>query len=256
MKITKVTQQDYEILLDKYHKKNTENKKLKFVIEQMIKANQEIEKNYKSTVQLYEVINNSIQQLKKDQNSTISTTSTFNTGNTGATVSTSDSSNIKQCYSVPSARSPNKTNYQKKLEDMEINYNEMVKNFGLLVNKYKIIKEDRDNLEESNNLFLDQMKVIKMEKDKMQGEYSYHVTQKERHKEIDRCLVDTLINSYILNSTDKKDSSAGVAGNVNSNTINNLNVQSIKNSGPKYITCEPVPTFVRFINKYSDVNNK
>jgi hypothetical protein len=129
----------------------------------------------------------------------------------------------------------------------------MVKNFGLLVNKYKIIKEARDNLEESNNLILEQIKIIKMEKGKMQNEYSYHFTQKEKYKEIHRCLVDTLLNSYILNSSDKN-SSSGITSNINSNATNNVNVQNTKNSGSKYITCEPIPTFVRLINKCSDVN--
>jgi chromosome segregation ATPase len=225
MKSIKVTQQDYEILLDKYHKKNSENKKLKQVIEQMIKANQDIENNYKSTLQLYDTINNSIQQIRKDQNSTASTT--FNTGMV--------SSDGKQS----SPHLSTKSGLQKKLEEMEGNYNEMVKNFGLLVDKYKIIKEDKDNLEESRNKITSEMNSIKNEKDRMQNEYNHYITQIERYKEIDKCLVDTIVNSFILNTGEKKEMT--MVGN------------NPKNTGAKYITCEPVPTFVRFINKYSDI---
>jgi hypothetical protein len=224
MKSIKVTQQDYEILLDKYHKKNSENKKLKLVIEQMIKANQEIENNYKSTLQLYETISTSIQQIKKDQqNSTASTT--FNTGMV--------SSDNTKCSSVA------KPGLQRKLEEMESNYNEMVKNFGLLVNKYKTVKEDRDNLEQSHSRLVNEIGGFKNEKERLRDEYSYHITQIERYKEIDKCLVDTIVNSFILNTGEKRDSSM-VASNP-------------KTMGAKYITCEPVPTFVRFINKYSDI---
>merc|ERR1711957_491048 len=107
---------------------------------------------------------------------------------------------------------------------------------GNLIMKYKIINEEKNKVDDHNIILLDQIGNLNNEYNNIIAELNdCHVTI-ERFKEIDKCILDSAINSLFLNSNEKK------------KVIEKDNNKIVSNP---YILCEPVPTFVKFINKYT-----
>jgi hypothetical protein len=120
---------------------------------------------------------------------------------------------------------------------MEANYNEMTKNYSNSVIKYKIIKEDYDNLALNNSKLLEQIKIMNDQYNIIVEESNLRLRTIQRCKEVDRNLMDTAFNCFILNLNEDlkmpiKDDK------LNSNSNMNLS----------YFNCEPIPTYLKFLN--------
>lgn len=242
-KISYVRVQDYNNLKFKYDNIVEENKKLRKYIDNLTLPLDKINESKKSIDEMFAAVtdliktNRNIFKIKEDFSTGVSTQDqTLNENMKSSSKSCASSnfnnlnSNIKQNFNQ------NNTLLLKKIEDMENSYNEILKNFENLVMKYKIIKEEKNKVDDHNIILLDQIGNLNNEYNNIIAELNdCHVTI-ERFKEIDKCILDSAINSLFLNSNEKK------------KVIEKDNNKIVSNP---YILCEPVPTFVKFINKYT-----
>lgn len=235
--------QDYNKLKVKYDNKVEENKKLRKYVDTLSTSYEKVNDTKKSVDEMFSAVtdliktNRNLFKLKEDFSTGVSTFDhTLNDNvNKSSTKSTSSfnnlNSNIKQNFNQN-----NNTLLIKKIEEMENSYNEILKNFENLIMKYKIIKEEKNKVDDHNIILLDQIGNLNNEYNNIIAELNdCHVTI-ERFKEIDKCILDSAINSLFLNSNEKK------------KVIEKDNNKIVSNP---YILCEPVPTFVKFINKYT-----
>jgi hypothetical protein len=238
--------QDYNKLKLKYENKVEENKKLKKCLDNLTSTYEKIHESKKSVEEMFGAIteliktNRNIFNFKPKEDFSTGVSTQDQTINENMNKSSSKScnsnyinlnSNIKQ-----NLNQNNNTFLIKKFEEMENSYNEILKNFENLVMKYKIIKEEKNKVDDHNIILLDQIGNLNNEYNNIIAELNdCHVTI-ERFKEIDKCILDSAINSLFLNSNEKK------------KVIEKDNNKIVSNP---YILCEPVPTFVKFINKYT-----
>jgi predicted nuclease with TOPRIM domain len=243
--------QDYNKLKIKYENEKEENKKLKKYIEDLISKYEKISEGKKNIEEMFSAItdliktNRNIFKLKEDFSTGVSTientfnenisksfTKSINSGNSANLNFSNINLNIKQT----SSNQNNNTFLIKKIEEMEISYNDILKNFENLIIKYKMIKEEKNKVDDHNIILIDQIGNLNNEYNNIIAELNdCHVTI-ERFKEIDKCILDSAINSLFLNSNEKK------------KIIEKDNNKIVCNP---YILCEPVPSFVKFINKYT-----
>lgn len=233
---------DYNRLKQKYENKAKENKKLKEYLENVMNSYETINESKKSVEGIFEAIkdlikNNKIFAKGKEEFSTSYSHYEYLGSvdmKTSAKSCNCSSSNInfKDFLNV---------NLLKKVEEMENSYNEILKNFNLLAAKYKLVKEENAKLQENNITLLDQISTLNQEYNSLCSEINEANITIERFKEIDKCLVDSTINSLFLNTNEKRQPAA-----ANSN-----NRAEEANKSVAYVLCEPVPTFVKFINKFT-----
>jgi len=237
--------QDYNKLKIKYDNKVEENKKLRKYIEDLTLTYEKINESKKNVEEMFGAItdliktNRNLFKPKEDFSTGVSThdhtiNEIMNKSSSKSCTSSNFinlNSNIKQNF--------NKNNNSfliKKIEEIENYYNEILKNFENLIMKYKIIKEEKNKVDDHNIILLDQIGNLNNEYNNIIAELNdCHITI-ERFKEIDKCILDSAINSLFLNSNEKK------------KVIEKDNNKIVSNP---YILCEPVPTFVKFINKYT-----
>ena len=251
-KNTYVRIQDYNKLNIKYENEKEENKKLRKFVDDLSLKYEKLNEGKKNIEEMFSVItellktNRNIFKLKED----------FSTGaSSHENTNTTYNDNISKCYSKSSTSGNINLNFSninsnikqnstqinnifllKKFEEMENSYNDILKNFENLIIKYKIIKEEKNKVDDHNIILLDQIGNLNNEYNNIISELNdCHVTI-ERFKEIDKCILDSAINSLFLNSNEKK------------KIIEKDNNKIVCNP---YILCEPVPTFVKFINKYT-----
>lgn len=217
---------------DKLKQKNEKlvekNKQLQEMIDNMVTNYETIKESKKNTDQL---INKFQEMLKMITNKPKEEYSTFQSQIEIRSTKVTFSSNVADAMAF--------NNYiMKKLEEMEVSYNEMSKNFMNTVKKYKILKEDNDNLNQDNTKLLQQLKLMNNELQILAMELNEKQLTLDRFKEIDRCLVDSTLNTIVLNTNEHRRSTSG---------------KEDKGSNPNrnvpYITCEPIPSFLKFINK-------
>jgi hypothetical protein len=212
---------DYKDLKSKYTKKVKENKTLKSQLDVMVESMQNFQVNYNNIVNLYSSITESIKMLpKKDDTSSFSTQAT---------------SDMKTVRKNTNLQDPNPL-FIKKLEEMESNFLEMSKSFNQLVLKYKILKDERDDFEKANNSLKEEIEALTSSREDLMIELKYKDNFIERFKELNRCLIDAGINGANLNTYEhKRDSTT-----------------SQSRSSSPYIVCEPLPSFLKFINKFTN----
>ena len=234
--------QDYNKLKSKYEKKVEENIKLKKYVETLSTSYEKVNESKKSVDEMFTAVtdliktNRNLFKLKEDFSTGVSTLDhTLNDNvNKSSTRSCTSFNNLNSNIKQNSNQYNNIT--IKKIEEMENSYNEILKNFDNLIMKYKIIKEEKNKVDDHNIILLDQIGNLNNEYNNIIAELNdCHVTI-ERFKEIDKCILDSAINSLFLNSNEKK------------KVIEKDNNKIVSNP---YILCEPVPTFVKFINKYT-----
>ncbi len=187
------------------------------------------------------------------------------------TCSSSSTLNLKELKEfnfpiVPININFNSSLLQKKIEEMENAYNEILKNFNFLAAKYKMIKEEKNKVEECNVTLISQITGLSEEYNRICSELGEANFTIERFKEIDKCLVDSTINSLFLNTNEKRLLNSSIhqpLGNLGNSTSidDNCTTKSVEQQsgnfrskvqrGGGYILCEPVPSFVKFINKFT-----
>lgn len=237
--------QDYNKLKVKYENKVEENKKLRKYIDNLTQSCEKISESKKNVDEMFAAItdliktNRNLFKPKEDFSTGVSTHDhTLNDNMNKSSTKSCTSSNFNYLNSniKPNLNQNNNSFLLKKVEELEISYNEILKNFDNLVMKYKIIREEKNKVDDHNIILLDQIGNLNNEYNNIIAELNdCHVTI-ERFKEIDKCILDSAINSLFLNSNEKK------------KIIEKDNNKIISNP---YILCEPVPTFVKFINKYT-----
>lgn len=249
-KNTYINIDDYRKLKSKYEIKIKENKKLRDCIDSIMQSYESIKDNKKSVEEMFCVMKDMIKNHKsifkpKEEFSTSTSSYEYvvdNNNNLKSSTKSCNSStlnnlNTNQIVKINSNQIVNTSNLIKKVEEMENSYNEILKNFDNLVMKYKIIKEEKNKVDDHNVILLDQIGNLNNEYNNILAELNdCHVTI-ERFKEIDKCILDSSINTLFLNSNEKKKI---IVKDDNNRVVNN-----------PYILCEPVPTFVKFINKYT-----
>ena len=242
---------DYNKLHSKYEIKNKENKKLRECIDNLMQSYDSIKDNKKAVEEMFSVMKDLIKTNKnffkpKEEFSTSTSSYEYivvdNINNLKSSSKSCNSSNFNylnsnQIVKINSNHNISNLNLIKKIDDIENSYNEILRNFEDLVMKYKIIKEEKNKVDDHNIILLDQIGNLNNEYNNILAELNdSHVTI-ERFKEIDKCILDSSINSLFLNSNEKKKT---IVKDENNKIVNN-----------PYILCEPVPTFVKFINKYT-----
>ncbi len=68
----------------------------------------------------------------------------------------------------------------------------------------------------------------------------------DRLKELDKCVVDMNLSTIVLNANERR-----LSGNLNNSISSNSsgNSKGRNLNGPPYISCEPIPSFMKFLNK-------
>jgi len=242
---------DYNKLRSKYENKSKENKKLRECIDNLIESYDSIKDNKKAVEEMFaamkELIKNN-KNLFKPKEEFSTTTSSYEyivvdninnlkSSNKSCTSSNYNNLNSNQIIKLNISNNISNLNLIKKIDEMESSYNELLRNFENLVMKYKILKEEKNKVDDHNIILLDQIGNLNNEYNNILAELNdCHITI-ERFKEIDKCILDSAINSLFLNSNEKKKI---IVKEDNNKIVNN-----------PYILCEPVPTFVKFINKYT-----
>ena len=216
----------YEKSEKRVNKLKSENSSLKTLIEEMIKhisitedAHKSITQSVENVQESYNLIINSA-HLQKEYFS------------------------IKTCYFEYIPKNDNKSsrnstastmnlnNNMKKLEDMEIAYDEMSKNFQMMIVKYKILKEENSKNYSANLKLIEAFEDAKKTCDILTNELKETQISINRYKQIDKCLRDTCVNSIFLNTNEHRKSLAN------------------EKKLDAYVVCEPVSSFVKFLNKY------
>lgn len=244
---------EYNKLLAIFQTKSQENAMLLGYLQNIIVLYESIKLNKKGIEKLFtslEEINKYFQKLfksKEDSSTNISSYENLiiddfdNLKQSSKNLNSfnSDNKEINQILKIKSRLEKSNEQLIKKIEEMESSYSEINANFVNLVAKYKILKEEKNKVDDHNIILLDQIGNMNSEYNNILFDINdCHVTI-ERFKEIDKSILNSVINSFFLYSYEKKKLSAKESQQANNNNSNS------------YILCEPVPTFVKFINKYT-----
>jgi len=244
---------DYNKLRSKYENKVKENKNLKEYLENIMNSYETIKESKKAVEGVYE----SIRELIKTNKFIPKAKEEFSTSYShyeylGSDINKTSAKSCSCCSSTINFKDYLNTNLLKKIEEVENSYNEILNNFYILAMKYKITKEEKSKIEDNNMTLLDQISTLNEEYKRICNEIAETNITIQRFKEIDKCLVDSSINTLFLITNEK----IPVAGNLNDNNNNNNPDNNPNNKDEKkkitsYVLCEPVPTFVKFINKFT-----
>ena len=215
---------NYNKLKLKYEQKVKENKMLKQTLDGTIDAVKKFEETYKSIQGIYAQCKDWFAQLKMPSNQ--------------QEFSTNDLSNINRQtnnkmpeLTVMTNNPASNTALLKKIEDFEVHYNEMSKSFNNLVVKYKIMKEEKNKIEDSSLKLLSRYSQLEKQYEETIRELYSKYDEIKRFEEIDRCLLDYTLNSFML-KVDTKDV---------------VSKSSLSSPGDPGIKCEPLPTFAKFL---------
>lgn len=214
---------NYNKLKLKYEQKVKENKFLKQNLENTINAIKTFEESYKSIQAIHNQFKDVISNIKMPSTHQIE-------------FSTSDFSNNNHKVALKGPEIGIMTNNPtsnvilfKKIEEFESHYNEMGRSFNNLVTKYKMLKEEKNKMEDSSLKLLGRYSQLEKQYDETIRELYSKYDEIKRFKEVDKCLVDYTLNSFML-KVDSKDS---------------VNLKSsVDGHG---IKCEPLPTFAKFL---------
>ena len=221
---------NYERLKKRNDKLNSENRNLKDMVENMIKNYDAIEESKLTTDNLIKELNKTFLNLttshpkSKEEYSTTTSSIEF----------------------ISAVRKNNKIKNKeneiiginqlliRKVDEMEATHNEICKSFNNTIKKYKLIKQDYDEVNSSNVKLLQEIHLMRSEINMLSLELNERQGVIERFKEIDKCLVDSSLGTMVLNTNDHKKISREESSNI---------------KNVPYIICEPIPSFLKFLNK-------
>jgi hypothetical protein len=249
-RIPSVSLEAYNKLKSKYENKQKENKILKENLDSIMNSYEVISESKKTVESIFDTIKILIKTNKNFFNKSKEEFSTSNSHYEYVATADMKTSARSSCNCSSSTLNLKEFQYfnpspsvLKKIEEMENAYHEILKNFNFLTAKYKVIKEEKDKTEEQNETLIEQITGLTEEYNRICSELSEANVTIERFKEIDKCLVDATINTLFLNTNEKRP-----LNNKNDDNNNNDN-NNKKFSG--YVLCEPVPSFIKFINKFT-----
>jgi predicted nuclease with TOPRIM domain len=220
---------EFKELKSKYSNKVKENKFLKKRLNELTNFIDNFEDSYKSVQNMYSTMSEHLKTLTSSKSDM--TFSTSFSPQEAVIVKNKISNSVL----APEAVCPVPHGMcVKKAEELEMQFYDMTKNFTNLVVKYKFLKEEKEAFEEINTKLLGEINNLRRENASMINDLNESYSYIERYKEIDRCLMESNLNSYILNLNDKKRDQSGNISQSNS-----------------YINCEPIPTFISFIKKFT-----
>jgi hypothetical protein len=234
----------FETYKSKCEKLSSENRNLNTMLENFVNSYKTISESKKETDKLIEKLqekvtflmstsNNNVGSIQKKQKSEYATSN--------SSMEFLKSAGKIQHSTNSSIGNQSQAALLKKIEDLEINYSELIKNFQNMIIKYKIIKEEKDKIEEYNVKLLDQISHINNEYMNQTYELEEKQYTIERFKQIDTCLVDYSVNTLILNTNQHR--------RQNSQETQQNNKEIVQ-SAP-YAICEPVSSFIKFVNKFT-----
>ena len=260
-RIPSVSLEDYNKLKSKYEKKQKENKILKENLDCIMNSYETISQSKKTAESIFKTMKNLI-----ETNKTFNNNNNTNNNKSKEEFSTTYShceylgiadmkTSARSCNCSSSTLNVNLKEYLnpsliKKVEEMENAYNEILKNFDFMAAKYKIIKQEKEKFEECNLTLIDQISCLTEEYNRLYRELAEANVTIERFKEIDKCLVDSTINSLFLNTNEKRPLNKNADNSDNSRKSNKDN-ESDGKMFCNYVLCEPVPSFIKFINKFT-----
>jgi hypothetical protein len=221
---------NYNKLKLKYEQKVKENKFLKQNLDNTINAIKTFEESYKSIQQIYNQCKDWISNFKMPSTNQID-------------FSTSDLSHINQKTNVKAPELAIMTNNPtsnplmvKKMEEFESHYNDMCRGFSNLVSKYKMLKDEKNKMEDSSLKLLSRYSQLEKQYEETIRELYSKYDEIKRFKEVDKCLVDYTLNSFMLRVDPKE-----------VHQRNSINNHSSAQLDPPGIKCEPLPTFAKFL---------
>jgi chromosome segregation ATPase len=219
---------NYNKLKMKYEQKVKENKFLKQNLDNTINAIKTFEESYKSIQQIYNQCKDWIGNFKMPSTNQID-------------FSTSDLSNVNQKASVKAPELAVMTNNPnpmiiKKMEEFESHYNEMCRGFSNMVTKYKMLKEEKNKMEDSSLKLLSRYSQLEKQYEETIRELYSKYDEIKRFKEVDKCLVDYTLNSFMLRVDPREFSQRNGLGPHNSSQLDSPGIK-----------CEPLPTFAKFL---------
>lgn len=218
---------NYNKLKAKYEHKVKENKFLKERLDSAIEAIKTFDESYKSIVEIHNQVKEWINNIKMP--STNQTNHDFSTSHMSHTTRQTNNNKAQEVYLMnTNTNNPNNNLcLLKKLDEFEVQYQEMSKNFNNLVTKYKMLKEDKLKIEDSSLKILTRYSQLEKQHDETIQELYSRYEEIKRYKEVDKCLVDFTLNSFMLKNA-PRDNRVG------------------QNVEPG-IKCEPIPTFAKFL---------
>lgn len=225
-----VTLASYQKLKKKYKAQQEENLQLRIIIDDYNQSFKILTESHENTKSLFNQVNQMVENLKKEAFCSPKSISDLKTSSNTRFFSDKDHG------------------FSKKFDEMELAYAEMFKQFNLLMKKYLCVKEEKEKIEDTLNKVtgklnkkLAELKNKEFENSRLQGTIS-------RFREIDNCLLENAIKTYILN-TKKASSNNNNPEYPTASQLTNDNKRGPEDS--KYIICEPVPSIIKFIGKNS-----
>lgn len=237
----------YSKLKAKHEKKVKENKILKETLDGMIINFKQIEDNQKMVQNMYNNLNESIKLLSRNKaedfntgKSTNDQSTNFNNSNSSPFYPTQKNSQLRQDFAPENQgnKLSKESFFIKKVEEVENCFSEINKNYNFLVQKYKMLKSDKEKVDEKNMKILSSYAELERSYDEVTKEYYARYEDLKRFKEIDRCLMDFTINSFVLKTEEPK---------------KEILKEKENDKNPPCIKCEPIPTFAKFLNKYTGI---
>ena len=230
---------EYNALKQKYDTMRARNQELNRLIKSMTESIEIIKTTYDSIVN----INNSLPKLE-DIKAILSRPQTNNNStNRKEEFETKTDSDMSDQKIFPLSKRNNtsvNTNINsnnisslimgtviKKLEESEIFIGEMTRQYNILVLKYNYLQEDKENSESNNKMYIDQIQSLTERITSLLTENTNFKTIIQRQKYNEKCLVYTVNDLVVLNE----------------------NNSQLKVRQKESFTCEPLPSFVRFMNK-------
>jgi hypothetical protein len=207
-----------EKLKSKYKKKEEENKMLQEQLDNLINVTKKFEDNYKNIQSLYSQVMDLVSK-KTFETEKFSTSDAVTKHTKGPEVSILSNSNVNQ------------TILAKKHEELEMHYHEMTKNFNLIVQKYKLLSEEKIRSEESKQQMENRYIQLETQFEETYKQYAIKCDEMKRHKEIDKCLINYTLNSFMILDATKEEN------------------KKPNSADPSGIKCEPIPSFAKFLAK-------
>jgi chromosome segregation ATPase len=210
-----------EKLKSKYRKKDEENKMLQEQIDGLINVSKNFEENYKTIQSLYSQVMEIVSKKPFETNKFSTGENSAITRHTkGPEIANSANSNISSAILA------------RKHEELESHYSEMNKNFNLVVMKYKMLSEEKNRSEESKLQMENRYVQLEQQFEETYKQYTNKCDEMKRHKEIDKCLINYTLNSFMILDATREEGS-----------------KKPNSADPSGIKCEPIPSFAKFLAK-------
>ena len=241
-------EKDNEVTINKYKKRmnnlqrinensQTIIKSLRTMLDDVMLEVEKIKTNLKSGQENFNLISSFMKDYENKEKN----------GNFTYKTQTQTNFTITEEFNTKNLKSPEKEKSIsvsiKKLEDLEIAYIEMMRSFGLLTLKYKIVKEENNTLFDIKEALAEELKQVNQKYKTSCEELKIYLNETQRLKEINKCIVSISLANFSQNEL--------VNFNVLNNIDNSIDKKEIKldddiENNEKY--SEPMPSFFKFIS--------